>query len=77
MSAARKMICEGCRRLAEVADHNEHLVEALESLLGDRAMAQCLWGDLPDGASMNITINLGTYRKAQAAVDRQPERKAR
>lgn len=35
-------------------------------VFGDANIADILWGNLPDSASMNMTMPLGTYRRARA-----------
>lgn len=55
-------------READLSRENIRLRAALETMLGDRTMAECLWGGLPDDATMTITVKLGTYRAAQKAM---------
>ncbi len=47
---------------------NARLKAALAIFLGDKTLADMLWGDLPDDSAVNITIKLGAYRQAQAAA---------
>lgn len=64
--AAADLAYEIKRLLSE----NERLRKALEPFVfGDGDIADILWGDLPDDRPMNMTLKLGAYRAARAALE--------
>ncbi len=75
--AVRDLILE-CRDALEASEaarakaeqERDALKEALKPfVVGDEAMANILWGDLPDCASMKITTPLGAVRAARRALE--------
>jgi len=57
--------------VSQQAKRIERLESALHDILGDKGMSDILWRDQPDDEMVTITIKLGRYRKAQAALHNQ------
>lgn len=72
----RQLICEGCRRLADVVDENELLRAALKPLT-DLPMTDSLDGHMPDSAPYISWARLtyGDIRRARCVLEQRGNEK--